>query len=359
MSNLLDPSSLTRLVRATKAVEQKVKAVTTTAVRATTSTVTDTAKDGYSAAKKKLVNLLEHVPGVGHSKSSERVGPEFIHLKEGWTPQGQGYDSKRGQVLTSYYGEAGVMVSIQNTQSGKELKNARLGGLPGGSTPSHGGGLATNGDYVYLSDTRHLYVYRRSDIDDADPNGPPVTPSQVLDVPTTTDSTLVSNGSYMTVKGKYAYVGGYSPDGDGKVGAVWRYELDPKTGAFNPETLKGPIRAPDRAQGVTATEHGLIFTTGEKKAIYQPFTSTSKTFSADTSKRADIGNGLIDSYCQGLNVINGELWVTYESGSYKYRDNVDEPRTHIQRIPLDALDLKAAGLTTKDLLPRTHAPKKG
>ncbi|MBL8951380.1 MAG: hypothetical protein JNK82_11415 [Myxococcaceae bacterium] len=142
-----------------------------------------------------------------------------------------------------------------------------------------------------------------------------------------------------------AYVGSYSEDGDGKAGALWRYEIN-DDGTLS-DTREGPIRVPDRAQGVTVVDGALLFTTGDKKLVYQPFDET--RFTADIDDRRDIGNGHIDPYAQGLNVIDGELWVTYESGSHKYDQNVDRPREHIQRIPLDELDLDAAGISASDL----------
>jgi len=103
----------------------------------------------------------------------------------------------------------------------------------------------------------------------------------------------------MTVKGDYAYVGGYSEDGDGKAGALWRYRIG-ADGRLAETPTGPPLRVPDRAQG--------------------------------------------------LNVVDGELWVTYESGSQKYDQNVARPREHIQRIPLEQLDLDAAGISVDDLL---------
>jgi hypothetical protein len=91
----------------------------------------------------------------------------------------------------------------------------------------------------------------------------------------------------------------------------------------------------------------LLFTTGKHELVYQPYDT--KSFEADIGDRKDISNGRIDPYAQGLNIIDGEVWVTYESGSEKYDQEVDFPRKHIQRIPLEQLDLEAAGLTPEDL----------
>ncbi|RKH64616.1 hypothetical protein [Corallococcus llansteffanensis] len=337
---------------------------------ATTPAATPYFQDALEQGRKSPVNLsgFGNVPsvaarapveaGVTASGGSEKVGPELLHLDAGWTPQGQGYDATRGEVLTSYYNDDHeVMISVQDKDSGAETLQVKLGGAsPGGPAPTHGGGVATDGEFVYVSDTDHVFVYTREELERAAKEGTPAMASQVMDVPErgvvddpNSDVDLVSAGSYMTVHDGYAYIGGYSPDGDGKAGAVWRFKIDEKTGALIEDSREGPIRAPDRAQGMTVVDGALIFTTGDKKLVYQPFESSADTFSADIEKRVDISNGLIDPYAQGVNVIDGELWVTYESGSDKYRDNVDNPREHIQRIPLEELDLEAACLTPEQL----------
>lgn len=322
-------------------------------------------QDGFDTAKATPVSL----DGSGKTPPVlppflERIlppiGPELVHLDTGWTPQGQGYDAGRGEVLTTYYkendescdGKSDVLLSIQDKNTGEETTQVKLGGKGAFPPPSHGGGVSTDGDHVYVSDTDAVYVYTREEIEQAARDGTRAEPSQVMPVPGDTvdpadpDTGLISNGSYMTVKDGYAYVGGYSEDGDGKAGAVWRYKIDETTGELAPHP-EGPIRAPDQAQGIAVVDGALLFTTGKHQLVYQPFDE--RTFTADIDDRHDISNGLIDPYAQGLNIIDGQVWVTYESGSDKYEDKVDHPRTHIQRIPLEQLDLEAAGLTPDDL----------
>lgn len=283
-------------------------------------------------------------------------GPRLIHLKDGWTPQGQGYDAGRGELLTTYYkdagDDAGVLLSFQDKQTGRESRHVRLGGKDGVPAPSHGGGVSTDGEFVYVADTDRIYVYSREAILKAEASRAEVEPLHTTKVPPdtvdpVTGIELISNGSFMTVKDGQAYVGAYSKNGDGKVGAVWRYDVDPRTGSLIEGSRQGPIRAPDRAQGMAVVDGALLFTTGDHKLMYQPFDA--QTFEADIGRRVDIGNGRIDPYVQGFNIIDGEVWVTYESGSDKYKDKVLNPREHIQRIPLDRLNLKAAGLTPDDL----------
>lgn len=322
------------------------------------------AADTVEAARTRAVSLdLSGAPPVVDAAKSffdsglfglfkkDKEGPQLLHLQGGWTPQGQGYDAGRGEVLTSYYNEDHqVLVSIQDKKTGEEKHNVILGGTDGVKPPSHGGGISTDGDNVYVADTDHIYVYSREELEKAESECRPAVPSQVMEVPPdvkdpATGIALVSNGSFMTVKDGYAYVGAYSKDGDGKVGAVWRYEIDEQTGAIIEGSRQGPIRAPDRAQGMAVVDGALLFTTGDKKLMYQPFDEES--FTADIDDRVNIANGRIDSWAQGFNIIDGELWVTYESGSQKY--DGEDGRQHIQRIPLDELDLEDAGLEPEDL----------
>ncbi len=318
-------------------------------------------KDAMEKARPNLLDIQGQAPTPGISDlfadALASVGPPLLHLGAGWTPQGQGYDARRNELLTTYYAEGqGVLLSLQDKDSGQETHQVQLGGKQPVGPPTHGGGVSTDGEFIYVSDTRHIYVYKREDLEKAEKTFTDVPAFQVMEVPSgdgltdpATGIGLVSSGSYMTVKDGYAYVGGYSKDGDGKVGAVWRYKVDEKTGELIEDSRQGPIRAPDRAQGVAVVDGALLFTTGDKKLVYQPFEATESSFTADIQDRVDLSNGKIDPYAQGLNVIDGELWVTYESGSHKYRDNVKNPRESIQRIPLEELDLAAGCLTPEDL----------
>lgn len=355
--------------------------------------------------------LLRRFPGLAPSEEPDwdvgflglqdnpyihKPGPDLLYLDEGWTPQGQGYDAERHETLTTYYNEdeTAVRLSVQDRYTGVEARDVILGGVPrkddGGEPdvgkslhanplelhdyevdpPNHGGGVSTDGKFIYVADTEGIYVYRRDAVDnggkgaivdaeryipmpdvsndprfaetrgDAGDDGrfPVVEDGRIADTECTV--TPRSPASYITVKDGVAYVGSYSANGDGQTGAVYRFDVDPETGAFtNPQ---GPIAAPDQAQGVTVVNdgQGLLFTTGAKTLIYQPITSSSNGFSADTDARYDVANGELANYAQGINIIDGELWVTYESGSDRYKDKSTVPgegARHIDRIPLDQL----------------------
>ncbi|WP_338863714.1 hypothetical protein [Myxococcus stipitatus] len=288
-----------------------------------------------------------------------KIGPKLEHLGGGWIPQGQGYDASRNEFLTTYYQNNSVQLSVQNKGSGKETKLAKLGGTPldpKNEVPKHGGGVATDGRFVYVSDTKNIFVYTRADIEKAK-SGAQVHAIQKLPVNTPSNPPDKEKdkkykeykvaGSFIAVKDGYAYVGAFSGTGENK-GAVSRYKIDPLTGKIFNQSRTGPIEAPKRAQGIAVVNGALLFTTGEKKLIYQPITSTADSFQANTSARKDISNKKIGPYAQGINVIGNELWVTYESGAKKYKNKLKSPYTpheYIVGIPLNLLDLKAAGIT--------------
>ncbi|WP_242112781.1 hypothetical protein [Luteimonas aquatica] len=313
-------------------------------------------------------------PNVGSTPSDAYITPGLVHLEEGWTPQGQAYTGN-GELLTTYYyhdrfnlrdllfgnvddsqylpptdipyrqedlTERGVLLSIQDTRNDTERSVALLG--PRGDSeflaPTHGGGVATHGDTVYVADTDGIYLYSRAQIDNA-----PVNPAtgraevRALDVipqPQAPEgSDFVSNASFMTVHGDYAYVGTYNKDADGAdtTGAVWRFEIGADGRLTDPS---GPIAAPDRAQGMTVVNdgQGLLFSTGDRHLVYQPIESSPQTFTADGASE-NIDNGKLGSWAQGINIVGDELWVTYENGSSQY-DGHDGPQ-RIERIPLSEL----------------------
>jgi len=113
---------------------------------------------------------------------------------------------------------------------------------------------------------------------------------------------------------------------------------------------------PFDTQGVAIADEGLLFTRsygslelnvghGIKIEAPHELTFLERDGSADGYEAAaDAGKvAELDYYAEGVNIIDGQVWVTYESAADKYRDKVDDPREHIQRIPLEDLDIPDAG----------------
>lgn len=297
------------------------------------------------------------------------AGPPLLHLDAGWTPQGQGYDTGRHELLTTYYADTNgndlgdtVRLSVQDRYTGVEARDVVLLGsdkaeYAAHGNPTHGGGVATDGEFVYVADTTEVYVYRRSAIDN--PVWNPATgryeveAAHVIEMPEVPeelrgDGGLVSDedgrsiASYITVHDGKAYVGSYSKNGDGMNGAVYRFDIDPGTGQFTNPT--GPVKAPDQAQGVTVVDggNGLLFSSNNEdySLVYQPVTNDGDAFVASYGDRKILDDSqLIDGYVEEINVIDGELWVTYESGAKgadgEYKFDVDDRHRSIQRIPIE------------------------
>lgn len=276
------------------------------------------------------------------------VPPELLHLRdedyEG-IPQGQGYDAARDEFLTTYYAKDGdtsedVRLSIQDKRTGYETAYVQLKDEDGGEL-GHGGGVATDGRWVYVSDGGQVLVYDRAEIDAAAP-GTPVNASHSQDVP-------VSSFMNLSPDGRYAYVGEWDKNtvlpGDSTPGypELYRYEVDHETGALVNQS--GPQRIPNNAQGVAETDGGLLFTTswGDKPGIspnelvYQPFDGDqSQGFSlVDSGDAHDVAE--LPYYAEGINVVGDDVYVTHESGASAYQG--EDGQTHIQHHDLDDLDL--------------------
>lgn len=314
------------------------------------------------------------------SSTATRDGPRLLHVDKGWIPQEQGYDATNGrdELLTTYYfpdnkstqrnenkfvwidrgnGEPlrarrGVRLSIQDRNTGEELHRVQLLGKKGGPTPQHGGGVATDGKYVYLADTKEIFVYSREQISQAQRNDKTgrieARPIHVIPNPEVSKSSgLHSSASYMTVHNGYAY----SSATDGKRGAVWRFKIDPETGDFGPP--RGPVLAPERAQGVDVVKNrktgklSLVFSTGSGRLFKQPISQPGEPFRTrgegdDMYRQVNGRHGKkrvrpLQPWAQGINFIDGQLYVTHESAAKKNRHRAERPEPHIQRIPVSTL----------------------
>ncbi len=276
------------------------------------------------------------------------VPPELLHLRDDdyeGIPQGQGYDGGRDEFLTTYYAKDGdtsedVRLSIQDKRTGYETDYVQLKDEDGGEL-GHGGGVATDGRWVYVSDGGKVYTYDRSLIDAAAP-GSPVAAAHSQDVP-------VSSFLNLSPDGRYAYVGEWDKNtllpGDSSPGhpELYRYEVDHETGTLVNQS--GPQRIPNNAQGVAATDGGLLFTTswGDKAGIspnelvYQPFDGDQSggLRLVDSGDARDVAE--VPYYAEGINVIGDDVYVTHESGASAYQG--EDGETRIQHHDLDDLGL--------------------
>ena len=88
------------------------------------------------------------------------------------------------EILTTYYDQddtvedapdiPGVLLSIQDRTTGSESTYVHLAGADGTGGPLHGGGVSTDGEFVYVVGGGTVWVYDRAAIDAA-PTGGTVT----------------------------------------------------------------------------------------------------------------------------------------------------------------------------------------
>lgn len=308
-------------------------------------------------------------------------GPELVHLGDGWIPQGQAHVSgSPPQLLTTYNQDGAVRLSLQDAGgTDGELGFATLGApavpddLHGWERvqfasahppPDKGGGIAVHGDNVYVADTQGVYRYSLSQLRDADGGAP---------VPALDFQPTDGDASYISIHGDHAYIGqfgarpgGIGADDYGTDPTLTRYAIG-SDGRLVQDA--DPIPTPPWAQGVAVTEHGLLYTTSygsdpdasPHALVFQPLADFG-AFEPATMPIEILGHELgrapryhdvleLDYYAEELNIVGDEVWITYESnaGAYagKYEDNLGAApgNTHVQRIPLSALDLSGTGVT--------------
>ena len=259
------------------------------------------------------------------------VGPQ-LHFEHG-TPQGQGYDEGRGEFLTTYYGDDGVTLSIQG-RSGDGETSVALGGGQGHEAPAKGGGVATDGQHVYVADGGELYVYSRAEIDAAMREGRPAVPDYVKDD--------IAAGSYVEVRDGKLYVGDFNTPPDGPFG---KYQGEPHLYQYDVENgivaddYNYAVRTPYYVQDVAVTDEGLVYSRSYSNKDYSPHYLTMQegdALAGDLESWEDAQNVReIPYYSEGISIVDGEVYVVHESGSYNL--NGDSSDTHVQRTPLDEL----------------------
>ena len=112
--------------------------------------------------------LVMRIPVSSYYRASEKA---FVipGLDEDFVPQGFHYDQENGYFLVSgYSGKSGMpsTIYVLNAENGNIVGKALLHKEDGGAFTGHSGGIARNGDYIYIAggSGRCLYVFSYSDI---------------------------------------------------------------------------------------------------------------------------------------------------------------------------------------------------
>ena len=231
-------------------------------------------------------------------------------------PQGLGYDPSTDQLLTTYYSspdgepdrDAGILLSIQDRATGNEVLSALLAG------PDHGGGVAIDGDHVWVtSSDGYVYLYSLADIEAA--NGATVQPQTRFAVPAS---------AYLTVHDGRLYVGSFDEEDPGSVYSV---PLGADGQPSGPPVFEAT--APPRSQGLAVTDDGFVFSTSWGRENPSELVSISHS--------GEVKHLTAPNMSEGLVIVNGQVYVVYESGASAYQYDGNHPGHHITITPLDAL----------------------
>jgi hypothetical protein len=245
-------------------------------------------------------------------------GPPILHVGDGsdWVPQGLGYDPSTDQLLTTYYSspdgtpdrDAGILLSIQDRGTGNEVLSALLAG------PDHGGGVAIDGDHVWVtSSDGYVYLYSMAAIEAA--HGAAVQPQTRFPVPAS---------AYLTVHDGRLYVGSFD---EKDPGTVYSVPLGADGQPSGPPVFEAT--APPRAQGLAVTDDGLVFSTSWGRENHSELISISHS--------GEVKHLTAPNMSEGLVIVNGQVYVVYESGASAYQYDFNHPGNHVTITPLDAI----------------------
>lgn len=254
----------------------------------------------------------------------------------GWVPQGLAYHPDTDQLLVSYYGQDDTtdsLLSVIDENSGTEVTNARLGGaeLPGlfpgwGPPPDHSGGVAVDGDNVWVTSTEddggYVYRYSLADIEAAEKG----------ETVNATDKFPVGASSYATFAEGRLWVGSFHEESPGTL-----YSYDVGADGSVSDTPASVHRTPEQIQGVVVRDNEFI--------LSQSFGRNDPS-SLLTQQRSnpfgylDTEAHQLPNMSEGITEVDGDILALYESGSAKYADT-SWPRDRISRTPVE--DLTADG----------------
>lgn len=274
------------------------------------------------ALKELLLNPDADGPVIPHTLATGDADGE-------WVPQGLAYDADRDQLLLSYYSgrsHTDSLLSVLDENSGEEVTNVRLGGVPtpffGLETapPNHSGGVAVDGDDVWVTstegDSSYVYHYSRADIEAA-AAGETVEASGKFEV---------GASAYATFAEGKLWVGSFE---EGRPGTLYGYDVG--SGATVPDTPSEAYQTPDRAQGVVVRDGELIFS----QSLGRDNTSSLVTQDRDnpfghlfTTSRP------LPNMAEGIAEVDGDILALYESGAEEYADG-SWPRDRLTRTPIE------------------------
>ncbi|GGU20563.1 hypothetical protein [Nocardioides albus] len=239
-----------------------------------------------------------------------RVGPLIPNtLATGgvgdWTPQGLGHDPETNLLAQSYYShDNGSALVLVDLKSGRSAAEVLLVGYRGKAGPGHAGGVAIDGDDVWVSKgaagAGRLYRYSLSAIGEST-KGAEVEPVEA--------PTKVAAGSYCRIRGDRLYVGGFAKQ------TLYAYaRAEDGEWDFSEPVLS--TTTPPQVQGVVVRGAEYVFSSSFGR--HRPST----IFICE--RKPDGGVGAVrrqykfPNMAEAIVEVSGELITTYESGASPY-----------------------------------------
>ncbi|MEI7056378.1 hypothetical protein WBG06_11225 [Nocardioides sp. CCNWLW239] len=240
-----------------------------------------------------------------------RVGPLIPNTlatggADDWTPQGLGHDPETNLLAQSYYShDKGSALVLVDLKSGKTTAEVLLVGYRGKAGPGHAGGVAVDGDDVWVSKgsgggTGRLYRYSLSAVRES-AKGAEIEP---IEAPV-----KVAAGSYCRIRGDRLYVGGFGQQ------TLFAYAKS-ENGAWDFSEPVLSTTTPPKVQGIVVRRDEYVFSSSFGR-------HRSSTISI-CERKADGGVGPVQrtykfpNMAEAIVEVSGELITTYESGASPY-----------------------------------------
>lgn len=181
---------------------------------------------------------------------------------EGHAPQGLGYSPETGLLVqASYRDDEHASVSITDPATGEQVATVRLGAHESGGEsrdapvrayPDHVGGVAIDGDDVWITSTSPAQVFHYSL---ADLRSAPVN-TEVAPVGPPSDL-VPGASSYATMHDGYLYTGDFYES------RMYKYRRE--GGEWT--RVGAPISTPERTQGVVVRDDEIVFSTSHGRTL--------------------------------------------------------------------------------------------
>lgn len=222
-----------------------------------------------------------------------------------WTPQGLGHDPETDLLAQSYYShDHGSALVLVDLKSGHTAAEVLLMGYDGKAGPGHAGGVAIDGDDVWVSKgtggAGRLYRYSLSAIRGS-AKGAEVEP---IELPA-----KVAAGSYCRVREDRLYVGGF---GKQTLFAYARAE----NGEWDFSEPVVSTTTPPQVQGVVVRNDEYVFSSSFGR--HRPSTIFICERNPDGTVGAVQRTYKFPNMAEAIVEVSGELITTYESGASPY-----------------------------------------